>query len=52
VRIVAMEPEVDADRAVIRRRAESANQPLAPSRRSRAAHPDWSLGDLRRRGEE
>jgi predicted RNase H-like HicB family nuclease len=52
LRIREMELELDADRPLIRARAESADGPLRPPLRSRDPHPDWPLREFHRREEE
>ena len=51
LRILAMELEVDADRPLVRTRAEKSPAPLPSSGRTRDPHPDWPLRGLHRRGE-
>jgi len=46
LRILAMELEVDADRPLVRTRAEKSHAPLPSSERKRDAHPGWPLRDL------
>jgi predicted RNase H-like HicB family nuclease len=49
LRILAMELEVDADRPLIRARAEASDRPLPSVGRGRDAHLNWPLRDFHRR---